>query len=385
MFLIKNFGIDIAYLYYITHKAMKKLLLIIAIAFLTCALFAQNKKIEYDDLYYLPSKDAKSVKHVKQKSVIAEDTLLFDAYNAVDTLVKKNPNIQINNYYDNDPFFYSNRIGRFYHGGFNYWMYGNPWYYSNYWMYDPYDWYWESKFMGYPYWNYPYYNGFYFGYNSYWGWNFGWNWNWYHPYYEHNNYWYGGHNNFYGFHQQSKPNIQYGRRERPSNLTLNQPSTRRIVSPQLQERRDVKPQDRPTYSQNRRTYTPSYEQPRMNVRPQYNNTQTQRRTFENQGVQNRISQPNNNIRSSVSTQSRTQTRTYSQPSVNRSSNYNTPSRSYSPPATNRSSNFNSSGADRRSSSSNFSSGGSSGESRSAGSSNSSSNSSGSGHSSSGRR
>jgi hypothetical protein len=349
------------------------LLLIIAIAFLTSTLFAQNKKIEYDDLYYLPSKDAKSVKHVKQKSVIAEDTLLFDAYNVADTLVKENPNITIN-YYDNNPFFYSNRIGRFYHGGFNYWMYSNPWYYSNYWMYDLYDWYWESRFM-----DYPYYNGFYFGYNSYWSWNFGWNWgwNWYHPYYEHNNYWYGGHNNFYVYNR-PRQDVQYGRRERQSNLSSiynnRVTSQERRIAPSQQ--RNVNPQDRPTYNQNRRTYTPSYNNPRLGVRPQYNNSRPSDmgRTYER--------------KAEISTESRTQSRTY-QPSVNRSSNYSTPSRSYSPPATNRSSNFNSSGADRRSSSNNFSSGGSSGVSRSSGSSNGSSNSSssssGSGHSSSGRR
>lgn len=314
-----------------------------------------GKKIEFDDLYYQPSKDGKRVKRVRRDYV----------KEVVDTLVKENPNIQvtyINNY---DPFFYSNMIGRFYHGGFNYWMYSSPWYYSN-WMYDPYDFYWDMRFSG-----YPYYNQFYFGYNYWnpWRFNYGWGHNWYG-----NNYnWYGQHNNYYSnnnFGNRQQP--QYGRRERPSNLSSNYNNN--------VERR-VAPQNKPMYQQqNRRPYTPSYDSPRLSTRPAFNNSkpdalgrQYERRGNMNgtgqgimngnrQGMMNNMQERRGNMNIQKGTESRTQTRTY-QPQPNR--NYNTPSRSYSPPAQNRGSesqgfgrtfNFDS-GSERRSSgTSNFSSG-----------------------------
>ena len=317
---------------------------------------------EYDDLYYMPSKDGKQMKHQKRPDVDA----------IVDTLVKKNPKIVVNNYYNDDPFFYSNRIGRFYHGGFNYWMYQNPYYFYNDWFYDDFYFGWNYPYFGYNnYWNYPYFghNDFYFGYNSYWGWNFGWNW--YRPYY-HNNYWYGQHNNYYGQNNwngggnfQSRP--QYGRRERPSNFTQTNPTTnRRIAETQPQRNRIGVPQQRnpqnmKQYSESRRTYTPTYENPRMSTRPAYNNTKTMdMNRSRNTGNMDMNNSGNKNMNNSGNrrTETSTQSRTYQQ------QNYSTPSRSYSPPP-NRSSepqgfgrtiNFNSGGDRRSSGSSNFSSG-----------------------------
>lgn len=305
-----------------------------------------ESKPEFDDLYFQPSKDGKMMRHAK-RDTIKKDTIRK-------TSIIKDP-VTINNYYYNDdPFFYSHNIGRFYHGGFNYWHY-NPFFYDPW--YDDFGWGW-NPYYGY---NYPYYSGFYFGWNNYWGWNFGWNygWNMYHPYY-------GGHNNFYGHNNnwngggnfQSKP--QYGRRERPANFTQTNPTTnRRLADKQPQgnrigtpQQRTVNPQNKVTYGESRRSYQPTYETPRMGTRPQYNNSK-------GMGV-NRMQER----RTEISTESRTimqsnpQRRTETQ-------RYSTPARSYSP-APNRSSepsgfgrtiNFNSGGSDRRSSGgSNFSSG-----------------------------
>jgi hypothetical protein len=319
-------------------------------------------KKEWDDLYYQPSKDGKQMRHQKRQDVDA----------VVDTLIKENPDIQVNYIYNDDPFFYSNRIGMFYHGGFNYWHY-NPFFYDPW--YDDFGWGWNPYYgYNYPYWSYPYYNSFYFGYNSYWGWNFGWNW--YHPY-NHNNYWYGQHNNFYGHNSFNQP--QYGRRERPSNFTQNNPSGNRRM-PDMQQGRNrmtgqqrMQPQDKPMYNQqNRRTYTPSYDNPRMSTRPQYNNSRVNN-GMNNSGMNNRRAEVNTQSRTQTSTfnrsntfnrstESRTQTRTYAPPARSYNS---TPSRSYNNNSSQGSSrsynsgsnNFNGGGMERRSSgSSNFSSG-----------------------------
>ena len=81
-------------------------------------------KPEYDDIYYQPSKDGKKIKQHK-KRVDQEDTLQA----IVDTVVNYNPDVHIN-YFEYDPFYYSYNLGRFYHGGFNYWMYSDPWFKS---------------------------------------------------------------------------------------------------------------------------------------------------------------------------------------------------------------------------------------------------------------
>jgi hypothetical protein len=352
---------------------MKRLLLTISLVLMTLILSAQKKsnyekywqakedslnkttataKPEYDDLYYQPSKDAKKIK--KQKRT--------DVDQVVDTLIKYNPEIKVTYEYNYDPFFYSYNLGRFYHGGFNYWMYSNPWYYSN-WMYDPYDFYWDMRFSGYPYWTYPYYNQFYFGYNYWnpWRFNYGWGHNWYgnnHNWYSNNNNWNGGHGNF-----NQRP--EYGRRERSSALSSNYNNN--------VERR-VAPQSKPAYQQqNRRTYTPSYDSPRLSTRPQYNNSKvgdvTNRRANVNTQTRTQSSTFNRTPNTQMRTESRTQSRTYT-----------APTRSY-----NETRSYNNNGGDRRSSgsyggSSNFSSGSNYSAPRSSGSSNFSSGSSSSGSS-----
>ena len=286
----------------------------------------QKQPQEFDDLYYHPSKDGKETKHQKRQDVDA----------IVDTLVKENPDINVTYEYNYDPFFYSYNIGRFYHGGFNYWMYDNLWYYNSF-MYDPYEWYWDMRFTGYPYWmynnpwNYPYYNSFYFGYNNYW----------HMPYYYNNNYWRGGHNKYYGDNR-SKQDVQYGRRERPSNFssTNNNSSItsqqRRVASPQ---QRNVNSENKPIYNETRRSYQPSYSNPHMNTRPQYNNS----KNIDN--IENKR------------TQTSTQSHNYTTPSrsfnTTTSRSYNTtPSRSFN----SGSSNFNGDANRRNSSTSGFSSG-----------------------------
>lgn len=343
---------------------MKRLLLIITLVLMTLTLSAQKKSnyekyieakedsinksqaviadkpVEYDDLYYQPSKDATKIKKHKRA----------DVDQIVDTLVKENPDIQVNYIYNDDPFYYSSMIGRFYHGGFNYWMYSNPWYYNNYWMYDAYDWYWDMRFSGYPYWTYPYYNNFYFGFGyNYWNpwrFNYGWGYN-HNNWYSHNNNWNHGGGNYH------RP--EYGHRETGSAL-----SNHKIVSP------NVAPQNRRTYTENRRTYTPSYNNTRLSTRPQYNNSRVG-------DVSNR--------RTQTTTQSRTQTNIFNRtPNTQvrtQSRTYSAPTRSY-----NESRSYNNGGSDRRSSGS-YGGGSSYSAPRSSGSSNFSSGSRSSGSSSSG--
>lgn len=308
----------------------------------------KEPKKEWDDLYFNPKTDQqRKPKHRNQIDQI------------VDTLVKENPEIVVNNYYNDDPFFYSNHIGRFYHGGFNYWMYQNPFYYYNYWFYSDFGWGW-SPYYGY---NFPYYNNFYFGYNNYWGWNFGWNW--YHPYYQ--PYY---HNNYFGYNGGNHNNNNIGRRDRPSNYTQNiPPSNRRIENTQPQRNRAESPQTRPMYSESRRSYTPSYETPRMSTRPNFNNSRVSNGNMNRgnmQNMENRRENMNGNMGNMRGNMNRsmgntnvqtmpnsrretpTQTRTYS-PSPNRE-NF-VPSRNYSEPSRN----FNSGGdMSRRSNSSGFS-------------------------------
>ena len=328
---------------------MKKLFFIFVLALLSSVMFAQKKsnyekywqaredsinkstasittaKPEYDDLYYQPSKDAKKIKKHKRADV---DVI-------VDTLVSENPDIQVNYYYNYDPYYYSYNIGRFYHGGFNYWMYGNSFYYSN-WMYDPYDFYWDMRFSGYPYWSYnSFYQGFY-GYNYWSPWR---NYN----HYRFNNYNHNNYNNYYTHNWNNS-----GR-----NNSMN-PVHYRTQTSSVQNRRPV--------VDNQRTYRPSYNQPRMNTRPQYNNSRANTST--------------NNRRADVSTQPRT----YSQPirseSRTQTRTYTAPTRSYSESRSN-----NNGGSDRRSSGS-YGGGSSYSAPRSSGSSNFSSGSRSSGGSSS---
>ena len=332
----------------------------------------KEPKKEFDDLYYQPSVDGKKIKHVRRDYI--KET--------VDTLVKENPNIEVNYIYNDDPFYYSNMIGGFYHGGFNYWHY-NPFFYDP-WDFD-FGWGWNPYYgYNYPYgFGYPYYNyGFGFGYNSYWGFGFGWNhWNygWHGNNWNHNN-WYSHNGSWNNGGNYRRP--EYGRRESPSNLTqTNSTINRRMPNTQqggnrMMGQQRMQPQDKPMYNQqNRRTYTPSYDNPRMTTRPQYNNSRMgNMNNMGNRGSNMQNSGMNNmqNRRTQISTQSSTQSRTYSPPTRSYNS---TPSRSY---------NNSSSGSFNQGSSRSYNSGSSNfSGSRSSGSSSSSAGSSSGGRSSGG--
>lgn len=374
--------------------------------------YVEQEKPEYDDLYYQAKKDelkvkSKELRLEKKKLRLEQSAAYYDAKQEV--------------YEDLS---YTAMIYRFH----------RPYSFSYYWYWDPfYDpWFLDSWYWG---WSSPYYYGYYpYRYNYWYGYNnWYWDWNWrywnYPRYYFHNDYY--SYNNYYGSSYTNKNNINYGRRERPSNYTLTstrtvqpvtlnktievdrrtgnvinpqinnqqrssanvitqperkliaQPNTRTITT-QSQERRGTEQKNiiatqRPTYDQNRRSYTPSYNSPRMSTRPQYNNTTTNRTYNSNQERYN-YTTPQTQNRSTTTTQSRSsystpsrqntpsRSSTYSIPSRN-SSSYSAPSRSsnsYSAP--NRSSNSYSGG-------SSFSGGGRSSSGTSSGSS-SSSNSSG---------
>ena len=307
-----------------------------------------STKPEYDDLYYQPNKDVKKVKHAKRK-VVVKDTLTY----VVDSLVNQNSDISVN-YFDADPFFYSYNIGRFYHGGFNYWMYGNPWYYNDYWMYDPYDWYWESRFMWTNYFSWGWDN-FYFGYHNWNPWRYGHHYN--NNGWNNNNKWYTNNHNW--------NSGNHGVRKTPWVIpNNNQVNNRKITSvQQSQQKRTVSPTNKVTYQENRRTYTPSYSNPRASTRPQYNNTKgintmpqrrvetsTQRSTSSTQRIiENRRATMNSNRevntqRSTPNIQRSTQSHSYSAPTRN-SSTYSPSTRSFSQP----SSNYNSGSVSRSSS------------------------------------
>lgn len=344
---------------------MKKLLLFIIVIFLTITLSAQKKsnyekywearedsinksqvisdKPEYDDLYYQPSVDDRKAKQKKHRT---------DVDLIVDTLINENPNIKVSYYYIDNPFYYSYNIGRFYHGGFNYWMYSS--YYNNYWTMDLYDWYWESRFLGYPYWmGYWPYNSFYFTDRySYWGWN---SWNYIPWRYNHYRYNQWNNHNYYvhNGNETFQNKVIYGHRERPSALSNNNSTS--------SQRNRVDPSNRSSYNGNRRTYTPSYENPRMNTRPSYNNSRV------NQGNTNRYQ--NNVARPDIRTQQyrnaeQRRPSTYSVPITNRNhsqpSNDNASRRSiYSQPSNNYSSGSRNSTSNGSNGSYNSSGGGSS--------------------------
>ena len=321
-------------------------------------------KKEWDDLYYTKA-DAKAERKAKrQRKSYVDPVQAF-----VDTLKQDNPNVEVN-VYDLDPFYYSDRIGRFYYGGFNRWQYSYPWYYNS-WMYDDYGWNW-NPYYGF---NYPYYNDFYFGFGyttfgHYWrpfpdfGGGYGWGYSNWSPWRHEGNQW----NNYYGNH-----NGGGFRNYNHMNPTHYQTQTLTNIN----RHNSVAPQGRASYSTAGRSYTPSYNTPRMSTRPQYNNSKVNtsnlfgRRANANTqtNTQTRTSQPN------------TQTRTYSQPNTQRSiapnnqrssqsRSYSVPSRSYNNSSSRSNSNYNSGSSGRSSSyssgSSNYSSGSSGGGGRSSG-------------------
>ena len=256
--------------------------------------FVGQEKREWDDLYYTSSKDelkrkAKYLRLRKREIRMKQDSLYYDAKKEV--------------YED---FSFTAQIYRFHrpYYGFGYYSYYcdpfyDPWFLDS-WYYG------GNSYYGYGF-DYPYYHsywGFGFGYYNWYGWDYPYHSNYYfkHSHYGNNYY----NNNYYGYSNHHSA-IQYGRRERPSNLTSNYTTTRRQPvtinrtvkidrstgrTSIIQENRRTattartnnnlqkinSPQERRVTGGNSRnqSYTPSYTQPRMSTRPQYNNTNPNR-------------------------------------------------------------------------------------------------------------
>jgi len=343
---------------------------------------AKGEKAEYDDLYYIPSKDdikrKKEMLRLEKKQIqMEQNAAYYDAYEEV--------------YED---LYYTSLINRFSYGysfGYYspYWRYSYGWYDPFY--YDP--WYWGSGWSFSFSWGYPYYGYPYYGYSPYY----------YRPYYSYSYYSpYYNHNHYYGnsFKNGKYIPYDYARREKsaystlqstksfskPAPVTLNKtvqvdrrsgqvlntqiegrrisPSTSSVSRTQetnkvIQQERGVsttRPDQKPTYNKSERTYTPTYSAPRMSSRPEFNNTNTTRSTSatQNRSTVNASSRTQTQTRTTVSTPARTQTQTrstYTAPSRSSvstpsrsTSSYSTPSRStssYSTPSRSSSSNFNS--------------------------------------------
>ena len=329
---------------------MKKLWLIIVFVLLALTLSAQ-KKSNYEKYWQAREDSIKKSQAVNTESQVQrvdqEDTLQA----IVDTIVQQNPDVQVN-YFEYDPFYYSYNLGRFYHGGLNYWMYTDPWFYNNYWTMGMYDWNWEMGFMGNSFWNPWYYDNYGFGYGGGYGWWYS-NWTpWRYNHWNHDNNW--NHNNNWYTHNYNNGggsgyngNHGYGHtlKEIPSNIN------KHITS--------VQPQNKALYQSSRRSYTPSYNNPRMSTRPAYNNSRVttgsiDRRVQTGSYSQSRAYSQSNTQRSvAPNTQRSIQSRAYSVPS--RGSVSQSQSRSYS----NSNSYSNSRSSNYSSGSSNYSSGSSS--------------------------
>ena len=335
---------------------MKKLLFIIVATFITCATFAQ-KKSDYEKYWQARedsitksqmtlSKDSIKTQATLSKTIIHQKRQDVDA--VVDTLVKENSDINVNYYYNTDPFYYSNQFG-YYNYGMNMWFnyrYYNDFYFGyNSWynndFYYRYPWFYDNNYFGYNPW---FYNDFYFGYNYGYPWRYNYG-------YNHHNYNHNGYGNNYGvFGQRYNTQERFGSGRYVNNggvskkvasegrMRFTSPSNNRSVSNQRSDQKT-------TYSQSKRSYSPSYNQPRMNVRPAYNNSSTTHRNI------NTMPQRNTNI----GIQRRTESRTYSAP-INRSFES---SRNYNSGNASRSSNSNSNGnysSGSRSSGGNYNSG-----------------------------
>ena len=274
-------------------------------------------KSEYDDVYYQSSKDDKIVKHAKRKRINQEDTLQA----IIDTVVQQNPDVQVN-FFEYDPFYYSYNLGRFYHGGFNYWMYSDPWFFNNYYMMNMYNWNWEYGFMGNSFWYPWYYNNYGFGFGY-----FGWGNNWYGHGFNHNN-WYNhnyNHNNWYTHNGNHPYNNWYSHSGNHGYAKYNQ-------NIGVHKQTAVQPQGRAMYNNGKRFYSPSYNNPRMSTRPAYNNsrvaTGNSNRRVETGSYSRTYSQPNTQRSVAPSSQRSTQSRAYSPSNSQR----NTQSRAYSMPS-----------------------------------------------------
>lgn len=224
----------------------------------------------------------KPFRHKDNKDTLKKDTL-------------KQIVIIENNYFDEDPFYYTNNIGRFYNRGFNYWMYSNPYFYSNYWMYD---------------YSYNPWVDFYFGYNY----NFG-----YHGY----NYGYYGYNYNYGFNTRYNTDLIYNPNNgQPKHYT------------NIKSKPYYSPQQKNIAQERRQSYTPSYNNSRAPIKARYNNSQVQERSMQRKSVSSTVQQPQRPQQSRTYTPQSRQSN-YSQPQMKSSEmnrsysqpNYSQPSRS----------------------------------------------------------
>ena len=356
-----------------------------------------EEKKEWDDLYYIPSKD--DIKRKKQDIRLTQKKIRIEQ-NAAYYDAKQEVYNDLSNYYSNYRyrFYFSFRPSYYYYG------YYDPFYYYDPWILD--SWYWG---WSYPYYSYPYYrSNWYFGFS--WGYPYYYH-NHFYPYYGHNYYSYNTYNTF--------NNVSYGRRERTSTLTsssirrepvtvnrtvqidrntgrtvsvtenrrvsssapttINRTDIKRDLPPERRiantdQKSNVPSQNRPVYNGERRTYTPSYEQPRMSVRPQYNNSNTNRGNSYSSTERRTVTPSQSQSRNSYST---TRSSTYSAPVRNYNSessrSYNSSSSSSSSRSFNSGSSFSS--PSRSSSGSSSFSGGSNSGSSSGGSRSSSSGSS----------
>lgn len=295
---------------------MKKIIITLLAILFTFTLIAQERKLSDYEKYRL-QKDREEHQTLYAEDSIKTDKMIVDE--------KSEPQIINNYFYDyNQPnvHFFSN-FGYLWH----------PYYYNN--------WYWYG-------WNYdPFYYDWYWYQNTYYGW-------YYRPYWHHNhnNSWHYRYftlyryNNTYNYYSQRNHQVRtYNSRQ---NIVRNEPR---------QDVRTTRPQDKPTYSESRRTYNPTYSAPRMTTRPSYNSsrssntrattsTQTQTRTNTqvdrpiytrpnvNTGTNGRpaYNSPSNQSRSTYSTPSRSsssRSSSYSRPTTQPSRSYSTPSRSSS--------------------------------------------------------
>jgi hypothetical protein len=187
---------------------------------------------------------------------------------------------EVDNYYSDDPFMYSNRISMFYHRGFNYWYYNDPYYYNPF-FYDP--WFYNDFYLGYNSWDPWYYPHFYFGHNYWNPWYYSYGYNYvYYPMY--NRYAAARYYDNIGSPKHMSQQSFLGHQERTNYAQSNR------MSPQM----------RTPYDQSKRGYMPTYQVNKMPVKPSFNNSHMNTRTQANQNMQQKRLQMMNNMQNNRS-------------------------------------------------------------------------------------
>jgi len=163
----------VVYIYVYKHYVMKRLLFLIAVIFLTSALFAQPKS-DYEKYYEAKEAQAAQASQPVQQDTIVEKPVvkknkphtIFDKYEPEQTTVVYTTEDMDNdvNIYVVEPFSYSMFYSPFAFSlsfGYPYYGFGYPYY--GYGYYDP----WYYPYYGYGYgWGYPY-CGYGYGYPYY--------------------------------------------------------------------------------------------------------------------------------------------------------------------------------------------------------------------------